>query len=70
MDYASPVAADGKIYYVTSDGSTHVIRAAGEFELLATNKVTDDKESFGGTPAISGGKLILRSDKHLYCVSQ
>ena len=38
--------------------------------MLATNKVTEDKESFGGTPAISDGQLILRSDKHLYSVAK
>ncbi len=69
LDYASPVAADGKVYYVQSDGTTYVIRAGDTFDLLATNKVTDDTESFGGSPAISDGKIFLRSDKHLYCIA-
>ncbi len=70
MDYASPVAAGDKIYFVKSDGTTYVIKAGEEFELLATNKVTDETESFGGTPAISGGKIFMRSDKHLYCIAE
>ncbi|MFK8115634.1 MAG: PQQ-binding-like beta-propeller repeat protein [Rubripirellula sp.] len=70
MDYASPVSADGKIYYVKSDGTTHVINASDEFELLASNKVTEDKETFAATPAISNGQVFLRSDKHLYCIGE
>jgi outer membrane protein assembly factor BamB len=70
MDYASPVAAGEKIYFVKSDGTTYVIKAGEEFELLATNKITDESESFGGTPAISGGKIFVRSDKHLYCIAE
>ncbi len=70
MDYSSAVAADGKVYYVKSDGTTYVITADDKFELLSTNQVTTDKESFGGTPAISDGQIVLRSDKHLYCIEQ
>mgnify|MGYP001816125471 FL=1 len=70
MDYASPVAAGDKIYFIKSDGTTYVIGAGEEFELLATNKITEETESFGGTPAISGGKLFVRSDKHLYCIAE
>jgi outer membrane protein assembly factor BamB len=70
MDYASPVAAGGNIYYVKSDGTTYVIKAGDEFDLLSTNRVTADPESFGGTPAISNGKIFLRSNKHLYCISK
>ncbi len=53
-----------------SDGTTIVIKAGDEFELLSTNKITEDKETFSGTPAISDGQIIVRSDKHLYCISQ
>lgn len=69
MDFASPVAADGKIYYLSGDGTTFVIQASDEFELLASNKVTEDSERFSGTPAIGDGELVMRSDKHLYCVA-
>lgn len=70
MDYASPVAADGKIYYVQSNGTTHVIKASEEFEVIATNKTAEQNESFGGTPAISDGMIFVRSDKFLYCIAQ
>tara|TARA_R110002049_G_scaffold4601_5_gene32739 strand:+ start:1032097 stop:1033578 length:1482 start_codon:yes stop_codon:yes gene_type:complete len=69
QDYASPVAANGKIYYVKSDGTAIVMAASDEFEQLAVNRFTDDRETFSGTPAISDGQLFARSDKHLYCVA-
>ncbi|MAI35647.1 MAG: serine/threonine protein kinase [Rhodopirellula sp.] len=68
-DYSSPVAADGKVYYVKSDGTTFVLNASNEFELLATNQTTDSGEIFQGTPALSNGQIILRSNKHLYCIA-
>ena len=69
-NYSSPVIADGKIYYVQSSGSCFVLKAGDKFEQLAVNSVTTDRESFGATPALSNGEIFLRSDKHLYCVSE
>ena len=68
-DYASPVIADGKLYYVTNSGQTHVLKAGTKFESLAVNSLTEDAENFAATPAISDGELFFRSNKHLYCVS-
>lgn len=68
-DYASPVAADGKVYYVTSDGEVHVLRAADEFESLAVNRLGGEGETFAATPAISAGAIFVRSDRHLWCFS-
>lgn len=70
LDYPSPVAADGKIYYLTGSGTMHVFAEGDEMNLLSSNQVTTEPESFGATPAIDGGKIYLRSNKHLYCVSE
>ncbi len=70
QDYSSPVAADGKVYYVKSNGTTIVLEAGDKFKLLSTNELTDDKEVFSGTPAISNGQIFVRSDKHLYCIAE
>jgi len=67
-DYSSPVAADGKVYYTTRGGQTHVLKAGTKFEELAVNRVTEETEDFSATPAFSNGNLFLRSNKHLYCV--
>jgi outer membrane protein assembly factor BamB len=66
--YASPVLADGRIYYVSRDRGTYVLAAKPEYELLAHNTIADDKSIFNGSPAVSGGRLFLRSDKYLYCI--
>ncbi|QDV23292.1 outer membrane protein assembly factor BamB family protein [Aureliella helgolandensis] len=68
-DYASPVIADGKLYFVNGSGQTFVWQLGDELEQLSVNRVTDESESFGGTPAVSQGRIFLRSDKHLYCVA-
>lgn len=69
-DYASPVAADGKIYYVTGNGEVHVLKAADELESLAVNTLGVEGETFAATPAISDGALFIRSSRHLWCFSE
>jgi outer membrane protein assembly factor BamB len=68
-DYGSPVIADGKIYFVARNGDAYVLEAGKEFKQLAVNRVTKETEDFSATPAISGGEIFIRSNKHLYCVS-
>jgi outer membrane protein assembly factor BamB len=63
--FASPVAADGKIYMVSETGETFVMRAGRTPEVLATN---DLGERFIASPAVSGGRLFLRSDRNLFAV--
>jgi outer membrane protein assembly factor BamB len=64
---ASPVLADGKLYLVNEAGTTFVVRATGvEPKILASNEL---KDTILATPAIAGGAIFLRSDKHLYCVA-
>jgi len=69
QDYSSPVAADGKLYYVSRGGDIHVLKLGETFEKLATNRLTSEAEDFSGTPAISDGQIFIRSSRHLYCVS-
>lgn len=69
-DFASPVVANGKIYFTMNSGMIHVIDAKSEFNVLASNDMSFDSSGFGGTPAISGGNLFLRSNTHLYCVGE
>jgi outer membrane protein assembly factor BamB len=65
--YASPVLADGKFYGVTRRGGVVVVAAKPQFELLAQNDVAD-RSSFDASPAIDGNRLLIRSDKFLYCI--
>ncbi len=62
---ASPVYADDKIYFLSEAGQTTVIRSGLNFEILARNQL---KGHFQASMAVAGGKLLLRSDKVLYCI--
>jgi len=68
--YPSPVLAGGKIYYVSRGGRTFVVAAKPEFELLATNELGERGDTFNASPAITGDRLLIRSNKHLYCIAQ
>lgn len=68
--YASPVLADGKIYYVSRHGGTFVVAAAPKFNLIAHNVFKDDKSTFNAGPAVSQSQLFLRSDRYLYCIGK
>ena len=68
-DYASPVIGDGKIYFVTRSGQVFVLKASERFELLAVNHMGEEGEDFSATPAISQGRLFLRSSRNLYCLA-
>jgi outer membrane protein assembly factor BamB len=62
---ASPVAADGKVYYASEDGRVFVLKAGPAFELLATNEMG---ESTLATPALSEGLIFWRTQGHLIAV--
>jgi outer membrane protein assembly factor BamB len=60
---ASPVAADGRLYFTSEDGEVRVVKAGPEFELLANNPVA---EPCLATPAISDGIIFIRSREHVF----
>jgi outer membrane protein assembly factor BamB len=59
---ASPVAADGRLFFASETGEVYVLRAGPEFELLATN-VMD--EVVMATPALSDGLMVVRTTGHI-----
>lgn len=65
----SPWAYNGKIFCLNEDGVTFVLRAGKKFEILHTNRLADD-EMCMATPAIVGDRLLLRTEKSVYCVRQ
>ncbi|MCX7423396.1 MAG: PQQ-binding-like beta-propeller repeat protein [Planctomycetia bacterium] len=63
---ASPVAADGKLFFINEAGSTLVLDATqAGYEEVARN---DIGEEVYASPAISQGKLFVRTSKNLVCV--
>ncbi|MCK6500135.1 MAG: PQQ-binding-like beta-propeller repeat protein, partial [Nitrospira sp.] len=66
--YGSPVLAEGRIYAFTRNGVGIVLKAQPRFELIARNEL-GDRSSFDASPAVVGHRLLVRSDKFLYCLS-
>jgi outer membrane protein assembly factor BamB len=64
--YASPVAANGHIYFTTmADGTVTVIKAGKDApEVVAKNPKLG--ETVGATPAIADDTIYIRTEKHLY----
>jgi outer membrane protein assembly factor BamB len=62
---ASPVAADGKLYFTGETGEVHVIRAGPRAEVLAVNEMG---EICMATPAISEGVLFFRTRGHVVAI--
>ena len=64
---ASPVAADGKIYFVSETGETIVVRSGRQPAVIARN---DIGARLIASPAVSNGQIFLRGDGQLFCVSK
>ena len=62
--YASPVAADDKVYMASEKGKVAVLPIDGTLQPLVVNDLQDD---IYATPAISGGRMYIRTRGTLYC---
>ena len=64
---SSPVAAEGRIYIASEAGNMSVVKAGGEWRTLAVNVLEGD---IFATPALSGGKIFVRTSEWLYCFGE
>jgi outer membrane protein assembly factor BamB len=64
--FASPVGANGRVYFPGRDGATLVIRHGPAYEVLATN-VLDD--GFDASPALVDNEIYLRGYRYLYAIA-
>lgn len=64
---ASPVYADGKLWFFSEDGKTTVLKPGRAFEQMAENRLD---EGFLASPAISGKAFYLRTRTHLYRIEE
>lgn len=64
---ASLITADGLVYFTTDDGETLVMPASRKPEIIEKNELS---ESVFASPAISDGKLYIRTSGHLFCIGQ
>lgn len=65
--YASPVAAQGRIYITGRDGTTLVYQHGSKPQLLATNSVGEPVDA---SPVMVGKKMLIRGSGHLFCVQE
>ncbi|MCZ6793814.1 MAG: PQQ-binding-like beta-propeller repeat protein, partial [Planctomycetota bacterium] len=63
---ASPIAGDGKVYFFGIKGACVVLRAGPEGEVVAQGDV--DGSGLIATPAISGGRLWIRTKAKLHAI--
>ena len=64
---ASPIAGDGKVYFLSEGGETIVIKAGRRFEVIARNRLHGH---FVASPAAGGGRIFLRADDRLFAVGE
>jgi len=64
---ASPVFADGRIYFQSEEGVTTVVPPGRQFGRLATNRLDG---STLASMAVAGGAIFIRSDTHLYRIGR
>jgi outer membrane protein assembly factor BamB len=68
--WASPVLADGNLYYVSKTNGVYVVAADPKFKPVAHNVIEGDKSRSNASLAVSGGQLFLRNDEYLYCIGK
>jgi outer membrane protein assembly factor BamB len=62
--YASPVAADGRIFLIDTDGKIAIVEAGKDWKVASTSELG---EGCYATPAISGGRMYVRGESNLFC---
>ncbi|HLF95208.1 MAG TPA: PQQ-binding-like beta-propeller repeat protein, partial [Planctomycetota bacterium] len=66
---ASPLYADGAIYFFSDGGAASVVQPGRELKELGKGKL-ETGGAFKSTPAIVGKSIYLRSDTHLYRIEK
>lgn len=62
---ASPFYADGKIYFLSDNANTTVIKVGRQFKPIASNEINEPCQA---SIAASDGRLFIRTESHLYCI--
>ena len=64
---ASPLLAEGRVYFFGKEGKSTVVKAGKKFEKLAENQLDG---TVVATPAIVDRTIFLRTDTHLYRIGK
>ena len=63
---ASPICADGRLYFFSEQGKGTVLKAGRSPEVLATNRLD---AGCMASPAVAGDSIFLRTKTHLYRIA-
>ena len=64
--YSSPMIVEGNLYLFSNDGKMHIFSTDNEFNLLSS---FETGERTMATPAFTDGKIVVRTEKSIYCVA-
>jgi outer membrane protein assembly factor BamB len=62
---ASPISAEGRVYFTNMKGLTTVVSASARYDRLTENRLDDETIA---SPAVSDGKIFIRGKTWLYCL--
>jgi len=62
---ASPLLAAGKVFATNEEGTTFVFQAGPKYEMVSRNEIGEECLA---SPLICGGRVFLRTSRHLYCL--
>ena len=66
-DSASPIHAEGRIYFLSEQGESVVIQAGREFKIIARNSIGEKCQASYG---VSQRQIFIRSEKNLFCIGE
>lgn len=64
---ASPVVANGHVYFFDDDGKCWIVKAQATYELVGVNELG---EEVYGSPAIAHGQMFIRAARQLHCIGR
>jgi outer membrane protein assembly factor BamB len=64
---ASPIYADGKIYFLSVEGQSTIIEAKPEFKIVAKSMINEKCQA---SCAVSQKQIFLRTERSLYCIGK
>jgi outer membrane protein assembly factor BamB len=65
--YGSPITAAGRVYFTDQTGTTLVLKAGDEVDVLSVNRLD---EKIDASPVAVGKQLLLRGHQNLYCIEE
>jgi outer membrane protein assembly factor BamB len=62
---SSPIVVGDSVFLLGNDGVLRVFRASRTFSMIGRHNLGEPAEA---TPAFAGGRMVLRGERHLFCV--